>query len=380
MKQFFSKAWTIAGVAFFFLILIELVSGFLLKRLDSKSEPRQEMHWAESDSYASADWIPEYMKEYSALRMRWEPYVYWRRKPFAGAMINVGTNGLRKTANPVSYPSATNVTRIFVFGGSTVWGEGVRDHVTIPSLLSAELARRGIAAQVINYAEGGYVSTQEFLALLNELHHGNRPDLAIFYNGLNDMYSAAQSGEAGIPQNEWNRVAEFNVSSRQVQVYWLALFGERTGLHAVRLMHRLAARHRPDRYAELRPGLNRDVVTAYYANMRAIDGLAKAYGFRVLLYWQPVLYNKRSRTAFEEKMIHTQPEHFQAFFSSVEALIREQGAQWETCDFHYIGDLFEHASQPLYIDFSHISEEGNHLVAERISRDVALMLMSGGAE
>ncbi|MER3445854.1 MAG: hypothetical protein C4291_03015 [Candidatus Dadabacteria bacterium] len=79
-----------------------------------------------------------------------------------------------------------------MFGGSTMWGTEARDDFTIPSILSKKLWRRGIRCDIVNFSGSGYVSTQEVIALLIELQRGNIPNLVIFYDGINDTYSAYQ--------------------------------------------------------------------------------------------------------------------------------------------------------------------------------------------
>lgn len=92
-----------------------------------------------------------------------------------------------------------------------MWGSGARDSFTIPSLLSQILSEHGISIHVVNYGESGFVSTQEVIALMLQLKKGNIPDVVMFYDGVNDTFSAFQHGIAGIPQNEFNRFREFNL-------------------------------------------------------------------------------------------------------------------------------------------------------------------------
>jgi lysophospholipase L1-like esterase len=99
-----------------------------------------------------------------------------------------------------------------MFGGSTMWGAGSRDSFTVPSLLARALQGRELRVEITNFGETGYVSTQGVITLLLQLRKGNVPDAVIFYEGVNDTYSAYQNGIAGIPQNEFNRVKEFNLS------------------------------------------------------------------------------------------------------------------------------------------------------------------------
>lgn len=361
----------LAGGLLFLALFLELISYFAVRALASRDPPRQEMYWARSDAYRGEPWVDEYLDDYFRMRLRWEPYVYWRRRPFSSRFIHVNEEGLRRTVPGLPGEEGRPAPRIFVFGGSTAWGEGARDEATIPSCLSRALAERGVAAEVANFAEGGYVSTQEMLCLARELQRGNVPDVAVFYHGLNDMYSAAQSGEAGIPQNEWNRRAEFNLCSRQIQLYRLVLLGPRTGLYTVRLLYRLAGSVSAPRFPALDEQLAQAVADAYLSNVRAIRAMAGAHGFAARFYWQPVLYNKPDLTPFERELKETQPEHFEAFFARVDALIREAARDPGIPDFRYLGGLFAGDSGPLYIDFSHISEAGNDRVAERIADDLA---------
>ena len=73
-----------------------------------------------------------------------------------------------------------------MLGGSSLWGFGARDDQSIPSLVVHAMYERGWRVELKNLAEIGYVSTQEFVALYRELQAGYRPDVVIFYDGVND--------------------------------------------------------------------------------------------------------------------------------------------------------------------------------------------------
>ena len=55
------------------------------------------------------------------------------------------------------------------------------------------------------------MSTQELVALVRELQAGYRPDLVLFYDGVNDTTSALLEGRPTLTTNEINRVREFNL-------------------------------------------------------------------------------------------------------------------------------------------------------------------------
>ena len=131
---------------------------------------------------------------------RWHPYVYWRRPAYDTPTVHVSKEGIRRTVQPYG-PDAK--TRIFLFGGSTMWGTGVRDEHTIASLFAQRLAQLGWSDfHVVNYGESAYVATQSLLTLLLELRAGNIPDIVVFYEGINEVASSHVMQRAGITQHE----------------------------------------------------------------------------------------------------------------------------------------------------------------------------------
>jgi hypothetical protein len=209
------NAALICGITILLLLGVELVSYVLVSiryALASYEglliDPR-----SRADGYGNGDWAVEYYKEENSRPVyRWHSYIYWRPAPFKGKYTNIDEEGLRQTWSGTG-SSATKSSRIFMFGGSTMLGAGARDEQTIPSFLAKMLTQEyGFNVKVTNFGTGGYVSTQEVIALLRELQRENIPDLVIFYDGSNDVFSTFQNrGVGGIPQNESNREREFNL-------------------------------------------------------------------------------------------------------------------------------------------------------------------------
>ncbi len=53
-----------------------------------------------ADGYGGATWPVTHYRELERLAERWQPYVYFRQKPFQGQTINIGPDGLRVTWQP----------------------------------------------------------------------------------------------------------------------------------------------------------------------------------------------------------------------------------------------------------------------------------------
>ena len=116
-------------------------------------------------------------------KVHFEPYYHWKQFEHVGKYINIDASGVRKT---VKDPNVKGGKKIFMFGGSTLWGHGSPDESTIPSIVQSHL---GDAYEVYNFGEDGFVSTQELNYLLYQLSLGNIPDAVIFYDGVNDGYA-----------------------------------------------------------------------------------------------------------------------------------------------------------------------------------------------
>jgi lysophospholipase L1-like esterase len=302
--------------------------------------------------------------------LTWTSYSYWRRAPVSGQYVNVDANGLRRTWNPPDLSHRR--IRVFMFGGSAVWGTGSRDEYTIPSQLSRMLAKSfGSRVEVVNYGEWGYVTTQELIALLKEIQRGNAPSVAIFYDGYNDIFSAFQNGAAGLPQNEMNRVREFNLLQSGPRFYleWV----RRSSLSI--LLSNAASRLRRAsdfaRYSRLADDgrLIDDLLSVYCTNVKIIKAVGLAYNIRILNYWQPSVYTKANPTT-EERAVAASDPLFQRFHRSTIARLKSSPIE-KSDSFRDLTGAFDGHQERVFADGVHISERGNESVAGLIANDVA---------
>ncbi|MCK6371501.1 MAG: hypothetical protein L6Q83_09310, partial [Gammaproteobacteria bacterium] len=133
--SFLRTAWLALGTAFVILLMMEVVFAafFTADGGSMWSDPQRGDSRASADSYQGEPWAKDLYEEFvRSAAVDWFPYVYFRRQRFDGQYINIDANGIRRTANNTL--AASTPKRLFMFGGSTVWGTGVRDEFTIPSL------------------------------------------------------------------------------------------------------------------------------------------------------------------------------------------------------------------------------------------------------
>ena len=383
--KFARDAWIIFGIAVLLLVAIEaaISIGFYIRGFWHSPDANYKLR---ADAFAGASWAPLYYKEYEEMGLlKWKPYVYWNRKSHQGSVINIDSEGMRKTYNNAASEAAGTAAKVFVFGGSTIWGAGVRDDFTIPSLFAKGAESKGVICKVTNFGQSGYVSTQEVIELLLQLQRGNVPDVVIFYDGVNDTFAAFQQGAAGLPQNEFNREAEFNLSQKG-ELRSLAVQNAANRLATMRLINgfldRLGARRNgaPFRSPECAKPLSdkhklaQEVVDTYLSNVTLVRAFSKFYGFKCLFYWQPVIYQKQHLTDYERQALELEYNYagMKEFYTETYALLQKRAKDLgPDVAFHDVSSIFNQVQEPIYIDYCHISEKGNGVIAGIMLEDVA---------
>jgi hypothetical protein len=271
--------------------------------------------------------------------------------------MNIDEGGLRKTWRAANEAEArTRRFQIFMLGGSSMWGTGAQDGQTIASVVARALTeeyRQDV--EVTNFGASAYVSTQEVITLLRELQRGNRPDLVVFYDGVNDAFGAFQHrGVGGLPNNESNRVREFNLLrpghlGRLYREALIVTFESSSTYHVIRALARRATGRDPfeveaDRFASLPPDqIAREVARVYAWNVKLVDGLGPIYGFKALFYWQPNVFTKAHLTPYEERIRDRGKElgpYYAQARDAVAALLADVDA------FHDISNVFREDRKP----------------------------------
>jgi len=135
-------------------------------------------------------WRTEFFREYTRLRYSYEPYLTLRMRDIATRYVNL-RNSIRRSWNPPASP-AGSVPTVWFLGGSTMFGEDQRDLFTIPSMVSRRAAADGHPIRVVNLGVPSYLTFQEALLFEQELAILPKPDLVVFYDGVNELAVQAQ--------------------------------------------------------------------------------------------------------------------------------------------------------------------------------------------
>jgi len=363
IKILLSEIWKPVNKILFIIIFVEL-SNYLFIKQNLKKEV------IVPDSYKEADWFSEYWEELSMIcndMTEWSPYVHWQLKPYSGKYINIKTDSTRKTWNSF----IKSEIKIFMFGGSTMWGYGARDDYTIPSLTAKILYEKfGINAEIVNYGQLGYINTQELMKLILLIQEKNIPSLVIFYDGINDVFSTFAK-EAGIKHRKFEMEQK---SQEKLLNKLLDIIRAHSFIYSI--INHLVNKFHPKKQVVLLDDskikkIPSIVMQKYTSNLKIISALAKNYSFEYLFYLQPTIYEKKSLTLFENETISNtlgiNADIIKLVYHNSYNQILNQVSQDHFID---ISRFFENETESLYIDPWHINEYGNKLIAEKIAHDI----------
>ena len=326
-------------------------------------------------------WQAEFLAESAAAgHMDYRPYTSYRRRDFKGKYVNI-QNGIRLTDQApiqVSHPK-----KLFMFGGSTMWGVGVRDADTLPSEVARLFEQDNVACQVTNYGEAGWVSWQGVLQLEDLCASGDVPDAVVFYDGVNEVFAKLQSPEERRPLTDMGDLARgfsfVSTSSLGTLPPVLADIYRRNSL-VFDILHILAEgpvrAREPLKFSKaekvpvrhLAAGSVRD----YLGTCEVVRALAKQYKFRALFVWQPVLPTKRSPSPAEREILKATRVLDIAFYREVYAAASSLVGQETACI--NLSNAFDDTDETYYVDWCHLSERGNRLIAARLYKDIKPLL------
>ncbi len=306
----------------------------------------------------------------SRRQMKFRPHVIWRSDPYEGRYVNVDAQGQRKT---IKSP-APDAKKVFMMGGSTMWGEGSPDDGTIPSHLQQIL---GEGYDVYNMGETGYTSVQELNYLMDQLSRGNIPDIVVFYDGVNDGFTYVYSPGEPRSIHEPEKMVGFRPQAQTLSGAFIDLYRHSEYRHLDRLAKLFSGGGRKADTPwdeQIRPKIDanvRQTLDHYEAFMKQANALADAYGFEVYYFWQPNLFSdRRPILGHEDRILQDASPTWVDSQKALYKAAREHFTGRNNEKVFYIGDIFDDLGRPVYIDWCHISPDANRMVAQAMYRHI----------
>jgi hypothetical protein len=332
-------AAVVAGLAF----LVELFSYVTLKALAFRDAQRPSPE-ASSAALKDRPWAETYWREHKMVLDRLfenYPYGLWRSPPFKGEAINIDERGIRRTL----YSKCDGETpSIWLFGGSTIFGQGSRDADTIASLLAKRFADAGQQRCVLNFGADAWTSNESVIMLVSELKRpdAKTPSAVLFFDSCNDTFTPfVHTGYVEIPYNFNKEWLDALALMHKGSLYYI--HGTNTWLLAKRLIKRAGG---PTKYEipENPDRLARKIAQNYLDNIKIVDGLSRSFGFQYEFFWLPL---------FTDEL----PEVMKLANSLTQPIIHTEKID-------HLHDLTGKYDRSLALDACHLLPEGHDFVAK----------------
>lgn len=394
MRQKLKTALALVGLSVVVIVVADVLGRVASAVDDRYFGPPADRLLADDDlraglpAYDGVDYDPRTLLEEvrKSDRTVYEPYTIWKRRPYRGKYTTIDISGARHT---VGNSASDDALQVWVFGGSAVWGVGAPDDETIPSHLTTLLNNTlGIEANVRNLGRRGYVSTQEVIYLIRELQAGRKPDIVVFYNGVNDAAAVSLWPEFPGAHVSFDTVRDrFESNGEDDDIGW---FARSTGLYKASRVVLDRVEGDPferdgiivyaDQDTDSTPNyrwLAERGLDLWLFNARVVDTLAKEYGFTVLMAFQPGLWSTgKPLDPSEESLIASEMEYaglktIMTVRAEMATVLDERLSDFQTPDWVLnLNNLFAETPDPLYIDYVHVTGHGNEIAAQRIASEL----------
>lgn len=380
MKTLFKKLLFLTLILITCLLLINVLYYFYSK---PRNIPGIMAYGMEKLIKVYPGWKKEEIKklliETWSIPFSYEPVTQFKERPCKGKYVNVDDNGYRHVKNQGAWPPEQENYNIFFFGGSTAFGYGVDDASTIASqiqeILSDKLHSNNIC--VYNFGRAFYYSSSERLLFQELLLSGNRQDLAIFLDGLNDANNDRKEYNALLTQELRAFIDSPN------KLLWLRIWKSTKTIPIFRIYERLKMRINNfiSKFVKLKKGeeekniciklKNSDLnsvastIIRYKNNKKMIESIASQFNVKTLFVWQPVpdyKYNL-SYHIFWNKYKSRQRKNIKSTYLE---MAKARNDFEKNLNFLWLANMQEDIKKPLYVDTHHYSAQLSKEIAENI--------------
>ena len=285
-----------------------------------------------------------------------DPTTVFRLRDFSSTFVNQ-VDGRRRTWRPP--PCDCERRTVWWFGGSAAWGFFQSDDQTVPSQVARRAWKDGVALDIENYALPGYSLSQEMQLFAQLSVTQPPPDLAVFYDGANELFLQVDRNNAGRGSDESPATyadAQYQTLTRVAsspQRWWGWLTDGR------------AAPDAPKEPSLDAPQVADHAMARYRRQVELTRAVADRAGIPVLFVWQPTRSTSPAATAAEFEP--TAPKDA-AWFRRLSAAGRA-GLPDGVLD---LSDAFAALRSPVFPDWAHTNALGATTVGDALAPEVVV--------
>ena len=299
-------------------------------------------------AYADADWYPQHQADIAWLwtvATAWDPFSMLRINDVETQTVTV-RDGVRRSWKPPAQAGRPPL-KIWLYGGSTVFGLGQRDEHTIASELARIAWEDGVALDIDNRGVPGWLHWQDANRFAWDTATYGPPDAVIFYDGFNEIFGTEGLDDVG---DGYAPVDPYSA------VYWKTLTDD------------ARAPAPPDGARMLEtPSLDPDagddqagLIMGRYERSRVVSSdTAKANEVATDWFWQPSRWSRPK--------VSGEPDS--GSFDDWHRLDRELRDRLSP-EVHDVAGALDGTKQPYFYDDAHHNEVAARLIAAAMWRDL----------
>jgi hypothetical protein len=286
--------------------------------------------------------------------------------------------GFRDNGNSLTSSKPADEYRIFVVGGSTVFGWGVEDDQSIPAhlqkMVDSHFSKGTVPSnkhvRVINAGVPWYASWHEAAYVFFRILEF-KPDWIIVVDGLNDSAMGVSPTWAPMYQGFIDLPTRLAYEGREKRPSLLQA--------ALNLSPSFRYFHARFKARELsREGVfHPEVWDQYFTYMNRLSTLAKSSAVRFSIYFQPVMHLDKPLQYFEKTHDGTSMAvpKFAENFTKQYLAGESRGLSTKDLPFTSLRKAFAGSNDWLYLDGLHYTNEGNQILARLIfEREVSAVV------
>jgi len=262
------------------------------------------------------------------------------------ATHNINSHGFR--GPEISLEKPENIFRIFVLGGSSLFGVGATsDENTIPGYLQKEFDKAGLKVEVINAGIGYAESTTESYYIKNMLVDFN-PDLFIIYDGWNDAVLDNVKINENPDKRPFFRFADHSYYRTPFFVYEIP---------------RLIFEGEKKAEVIYDESISLQRISVWTNNLIETCKFNQEKGIKTLVIVQPVLGTGKKPLSPDESEITPLVYAVKTIPGFANSLSSLNPYCDKTAD---LQNILDDVSEPVYFDKGHMNDFGNEIVAKKL--------------
>lgn len=312
-----------------------------------------------------------YFKELNKIRGEYKAFVGWSSEPFQGKTIDIDSHGDRLHQNKKFGKHSDRSA--YLFGGSTIWGLGTANQETIPALFNSISGM-----PTFNKGEQAFTSRQSLVRLIEIINSEKNIDAIIFFDGVNEVYNLCRK-KSNINDHGKGAYIKSTLEANSKKtgdflqyLDFMFIRGTKTLVTKIKRKVFQQAAQDESRNCDNNKEKARQIAENMVKNWEIARDLAESRGilFRAIL--QPVAFIGTPKLDHLPNLASSQNElvkQYKTVYPIMQEIIQKRGYDW-ILDYTNMFSRDEY----IYIDFCHVSKNGNLIIAQQMYSDISSAL------